>query len=212
MSIKIIPVRKVLDYRGRPIKTQQLDNDMEKVYKTIGCPGSDCDFSTTSLEVLQGHLSSHGENETREAQVSLIPELIDSDTRYLILDVLQNLNISNPQHPVVTGKIRRSADSLHASRVWAVVWDAIEHDLKEIRLKKSQYDWLHKLLERKLVETGVKEEERKTLAEQIFGLSWYSSIQNLLVSDERDESEEELEGVVKFVRDRIEDREEIDAS
>jgi len=94
-----------------------------------------------------------------------------------------------PQHPIMSGKVRRLADSFHAGKVWTVVWESIESNLKEIKLNKKQYDWLHQVLERRLVEKGIKEEERITVAEQLFGLSWYKTVQYLLTLDER-ESEE----------------------
>lgn len=189
--IKSIPVETSRDFRGKPVKTQKLDNDMEKVFKKVSCPEDGCDYTSTSLEDFQAHLESHDDPDIQAANINLIPELIDSDTRYIILDVLQRLSISNPQHPVVLGKVRRAADSLHSAKVWAAVWKAIENDAKEIVLDKRQYEWLHKLLERKLSEKGVKEDERQTMAEQVFGLSWYSAVQLLLTVDERDDAGED---------------------
>jgi len=67
---KTIPVEAILDFRGKHVKAQRLDNDMEKVFKLAYCPGPDCSYSTTSLEDLQGHLESHDDKEIQEANVT----------------------------------------------------------------------------------------------------------------------------------------------
>ena len=48
-----VPNEVVLGFTGKPLRSQEMDNDLEYVFKPIKCPS--CDFSNTNLQRWQDH-------------------------------------------------------------------------------------------------------------------------------------------------------------
>jgi hypothetical protein len=183
---KSIPVGVIRDYRGKPLRTQELDSNIEIVYKDIACPDSTCDFTSTSLKTIQAHIEDHEDEDLESKEFITKPVMTDLNTCHLIFQVLQRLhNIGSKEDPMF--RVRRNADSNHARRLWDAAEKALGKD--EIRINVKQYTWLHDFLDRTLPKDGGA--EALTVASYMFGLNSYSSVLALTAVDERDKESEE---------------------
>ncbi len=190
MSWVTLPNEPIIDFRGRPVQAAKLDDNLETVYRPIRCPGEDCDERFTNLQTFQDHVFAHDEDLSR-ADSSAREVRIDLDTAHLIFQVLSVLRNAPPESPL--SKIRKANDSMHAARTWRRAWVARD-EKAPIALHTTHYEWLHRLLDRTLPlskddkANGV---ETQTLAQFLFGLSWYQYRQALTIVSEREADEEE---------------------
>jgi len=150
-----IPIVKVKDFRGRDIITAKLDDDLEVEYQLISCPDDSCGFTTTSLKDLRRHFQNHSD-EVRKIEFRVTPATMEATTKTCILQILNELNDGSIK------ECRKNADSYNSMKVWEAVVEA----KNEIILEHQQHDWLLELLKREV--------DGHTVAETLFGLSWYS--------------------------------------
>ena len=184
----------VKDFRGKPIQSTRLDDNMETVYKTIRCSGKDCDFTATNIKVIQDHLDDKHEDEVDDLKIKFRPETTELTASYLILNILLAFNNAARDNPLLA--IRKANDGFHAGEAWRRAWNAKGKAGQDIKLKKEQYDWLHQLLERKLPRPKEKEDagEAQTVLMHLYGLNEDKVKQALttLPDRRRIESEDEL--------------------
>ncbi len=191
MSWISLPNEPIIDFRGRPVQAAKLDDNLETIYHPIRCPGEDCDEQFTNLQAFQDHVFAHDED-LSGASTQAREVRVDLDTAHLIFQVLSVLRNAAPDSPLA--KVRKANDSMHAERTWARAW-AARDEKAPVALHTTQYEWLHCLLDRTLPlskDDKANGAEVQTLAQVLFGLSWYQYRQALTIVSEREKDEEEL--------------------
>jgi hypothetical protein len=161
MKIKII---KILDFKGKNIKTVKLDEDFEPVLNSINCPVPECNFTAIKLIAIREHILTEHDANALNLPFNYSTELTDLTSTYAIIELLIFLSKDGKSL-----KILRNNDSYMLSKVWAVAWKAFKNAAESISMPQDQYEWLHSLLNRP-IPVDKPEEESISVATHLFGI------------------------------------------